>query len=354
MSRSFMGAKWDPAATRRTAACAAAVIAVVALAGCHKTMIRTGAATERVAEARQWFLFDGLIRVSRSAGGECDNGLSFSESKYGVSDFFLSAGIGALAVLAYSQTLSADQELVPERAASLVTLVSGLISSRSVRYGCAAAAAPKYRRHTGDGRPTRQVPAAPTTARVVTRDAGHNRCPGTKACSQLGRCSLFEGRCVALSDTDCSESVTCRKLGRCRAEGGSCVSGVASPTPTQSVAHGSDSCMGEEACTKFGLCRRLQGKCVAADSESCRSAAVCRQSGKCVAVGGKCVAASGQSGPKTSPPAHSCVGSKQCRDEGLCLSLQGECVAGKESDCKAAAVCRILGKCRARRGKCIE
>jgi len=323
------------------------------LGGCHKTMVRSGATTERVAETRQWFLFGGLAGVSNPTGYDCANGLSFSESKYGAGDWFLSAGLSALAVLVYSQTLQHNEPFNVDRAANIATVVPWLLSSRSVRYGCATAPAPRYRRARTYQQPTRRAAPRNVNAPRAVPEVVTNTCPGTAACTQLGRCQLVAGRCRAVTDQDCAGSVTCRKLKRCRAERGTCVAGAARGVPAGGVKTGRDRCRGKAACTERGLCLMLQGKCVAPDSKSCRAAAVCRLLGKCVAKGGRCVVGGKGKSRQTPQSADPCRGSKQCKDEGRCRTLEGTCVAAKSSDCKSAAVCRILGKCRARHGRCV-
>ena len=48
-------------------------------------------------------------------------------------------------------------------------------------------------------------------------------CLERELCKKFGRCSLHEGRCVALQDSDCERGFICERFGRCRAERYRCV-----------------------------------------------------------------------------------------------------------------------------------
>jgi len=87
-------------------------------------------------------------------------------------------------------------------------------------------------------------------------NGGLNRCEScadNALCSDEGRCSASEGRCVATSDADCKKAYICTGKGACTAADGACTVG-------------SDAdCKQSEACANEGYCHAKGNNCVKGD-----------------------------------------------------------------------------------------
>jgi hypothetical protein len=122
-------------------------VAVVAILGillsqtaCYTTKIITGRSPEGPAYTdRQWFTIGGLAPLSSPAGRECQNGISWAESKQSGTDILINIGLGVAGGIAGALACS-DRELAARSScASLgASLVPFLIGSRTVEYTCAA------------------------------------------------------------------------------------------------------------------------------------------------------------------------------------------------------------------------
>lgn len=276
----------------------ATVLMPLVLQGCYATHIQTGAQSGVTMHDRQWFLFGGLAGVSGPAGAECAHGLAYAKSKTAVGDIFLDLLIGVGAASLYAVSTETPNVAV---ASSLLTVAPWILGSRTVTYGCRLAPAqPRYRRQSGP-LPSRTDPprnGRRITPRQASRDVKEVNCTSSSACIQLGRCTVRAGTCVAVANRDCASAPVCTRLKRCIAKNGRCVAGFP-PKP------------------------------VAAEP----------------------VAAS-RSRPKRTPKR--CGGTPACHDQGLCRDLDGSCVAKTNGDCRKAAICRLMAKCRARHGRCVK
>lgn len=99
---------------------------------------------------------------------------------------------------------------------------------------------------------TQNDPPQPTAASASANLASSATTPDTcaKLCPVNGRCALRDGKCYAVSQSDCAACAGCRM---------------------------------------FGYCSLQDGACVAASDDDCKKAALCQSEGRCAFRDGKCV-----------------------------------------------------------------
>jgi hypothetical protein len=142
------------------------VVAVLAVMSTQTACFTTRITTSRPAEGttytdRQWFTIGGLAGLSAPAGRECQNGLSWAESKLSGTDWLIAVGLslaggvgGALACANGN-----DPAVQSSCAAVGAQLIPFLLSSRTVEYACAQGP-------SADARPN-WMPPAPTRAEAT-------------------------------------------------------------------------------------------------------------------------------------------------------------------------------------------
>ena len=160
-------------------------------------------------------------------------------------------------------------------------------------------------------------------------------CSQAKVCKKSGGCSASAaGTCAPGSDGDCKRSTGCSESGNCALSGAACA--------PSSNTH----CKDSTGCSDHGRCAysSTYKKCAAGSDAHCKSSAVaCSYHGKCALKNGECAATSSQD----------CRGSGGCSAAGLC-SLSGDaCVAASDADCRMSRACTTNGQCKASGGRCI-
>jgi hypothetical protein len=121
------------------------VVAALALmasqTACYTTRIVTARAPEGPSYTdRQWFTVGGLAGLSQPAGRNCQNGLSWAESKLSGTDWLINAGLAVAGGIAGGLACSGDSVQQTSCATVGAWLVPFLLSSRTVEYTCAAGA----------------------------------------------------------------------------------------------------------------------------------------------------------------------------------------------------------------------
>lgn len=75
-------------------------------------------------------------------------------------------------------------------------------------------------------------------------------CEPSAACKG-GRCTAFEGRCIAADDEDCRNSWACKGYGRCNHDG-----------EEACMATTAEDCRASTRCQRLGMCKVQDGACV--------------------------------------------------------------------------------------------
>ena len=183
-------------------------------------------------------------------------------------------------------------------------------------------------------------------------------CETKSACKERGECNGNDGKCVAVSSTECRRSGGCKGHGRCTVKDGACVVTA-------------EDCLKSEGCKWQGRCTVLNSACKAVTDADCQPSMGCKQGGVCVAKDGGCIIGAGPG----------CRASESCRTNGLCEAVDGQCAvvsnadcaasylckrdgtcskgkyyckAGSDLDCLASTICRENNKCLAVEGRCVE
>ncbi|HWN71162.1 MAG TPA: hypothetical protein VNM90_26170 [Haliangium sp.] len=113
--------------------------------GCYQTVVRSGAQRSGPThEDRQWFTLAGLVGLSGPAGHECgEQGIAYAESEMSGMDILINLGV-VLAGVAVGAAVCGEADVDGETTTdplcvnSFATIAPLLLSSRTVRYGCAA------------------------------------------------------------------------------------------------------------------------------------------------------------------------------------------------------------------------
>lgn len=128
---------------------------VLAGHGCYRTVVRSAAPMTGVPHYdRQWFTLAGLVGFSPPPGKECLNGIAFAESEMSAMDVLINFGVAVLGGAVGALACDTDDEDHTAQVACVngfATVAPMLLSTRTVRYGCAAWPAP----------PIHRVPGAP-------------------------------------------------------------------------------------------------------------------------------------------------------------------------------------------------
>jgi hypothetical protein len=181
-------------------------------------------------------------------------------------------------------------------------------------------------------------------------------CPDVFSCKVHGLCWLVGGKCVALTDADCTLSSGSSEAGHRHAVAGKC---VAKGEADRSHLFG--------ACSTNGFCAFKDGTCVIPasgcgfnkvlfDGHCVEEAAAgeigvpcekrkfqCGRDGRCTNVNGVCV--------NTNDAA--CKKSLNCKQEGACVNKGEKCVAPDQAACEASEYCPGLGNCSYYAGECL-
>ncbi|HEX5748549.1 MAG TPA: hypothetical protein VFZ09_20080 [Archangium sp.] len=119
-----------------------AALAVMATqTACYNTRIVTRAAPESAPYSdRQWFTIGGLANLSQPAGQQCQNGLSWAESRLSGTDWLINVGLSVAGGIAGSLACANTGDPVAQFSCATAgaSLVPFLLSSRTVEYTCAA------------------------------------------------------------------------------------------------------------------------------------------------------------------------------------------------------------------------
>jgi hypothetical protein len=216
-----------------------------------------------------------------------------------------------------------------------------------------------------------------TSGRCMATSA--SQCQQSRVCSELGRCHLEHGMCVAKRQRDCVGAAVCQgtgceilqgeciptacyncsgmRSGRCTLQDGRCViagnadcaradeckdrracTAMRVPRGEVVCAYG-DVCIPTRACKFNGACTHSRNSCVATNDEDCRQSGGCAE-GRCHLVDGKCSAT--QAG---------CKASRSCEDEGRC-TLKGDVCIATDAGCANSRACKTERRCRAVDGVC--
>ena len=119
---------------------AVAIAVMASQPACYTTRIVTNRQPEGPANTdRQWFMLGGLASLSSPAGRECQNGVSWTESKLSGTDFLINLGLGVVGGFAGSLACANSDDVTRAYCATGgAWLVPFLLSSRTVEYACAA------------------------------------------------------------------------------------------------------------------------------------------------------------------------------------------------------------------------
>jgi len=132
-------------------------------------------------------------------------------------------------------------------------------------------------------------------------------------CVELGECGFVDGTCV-LTDEGCSQSkIPCGLAGQCHLVNGRCA--AISDTDCRSQFAGCSNCSFKGPCTTNGSCYQKDGACVAQDDADCKKSTQCAFAGHCSLGDEACIAASDAD----------CTASEVCRTAGQCAAVAGVC-----------------------------
>lgn len=134
---------------------------------CYTTKVVTGRSPEGPAYTdRQWFTIGGLAPLSSPAGRECQNGISWAESKASGTDILINIGLGVAGGIVGALACSDSEVAVRSSCVSLgASVVPFLIGSRTVEYTCAAG--PNANRPEWMPAPSAQASNAPAPVRAA-------------------------------------------------------------------------------------------------------------------------------------------------------------------------------------------
>jgi hypothetical protein len=120
------------------------VVAVLAVMSTQTACFTTRVTTSRPAEGttytdRQWFTIGGLANLSAPAGRECQNGLSWAESKLSGTDWLIAVGLTVAGGVGGALACANSNDAVTQSSCASVgaSLVPFLLASRTVEYACA-------------------------------------------------------------------------------------------------------------------------------------------------------------------------------------------------------------------------
>ncbi len=151
------------------------VVAVLAAMSTQTACFTTRITTSRPAEGatytdRQWFTIGGLAGLSSPAGRECQNGVSWAESKMSGTDWLINLGLSVAGGVAGALACANNREGVATQVTCTFTgasLMPFLLASRTVEYSCARGPNAEARPDWMPSAPAvAQSPAAPENAEV--------------------------------------------------------------------------------------------------------------------------------------------------------------------------------------------
>jgi hypothetical protein len=159
------------------------LVAVLAVVSTQTACFTTRITTSRPAEGttytdRQWFTVGGLAAVSGPAGRECQNGLSWAESKLSVTDWLINLGLSVAGGVGGALACSNSDSTMQTSCATVgATLVPFMLASRTVEYACAQGPSADNRPNwmpPAQGANQRPAAPAPVQAEASTPAAAAN------------------------------------------------------------------------------------------------------------------------------------------------------------------------------------
>lgn len=159
-------------------------------------------------------------------------------------------------------------------------------------------------------------------------------------CKDDGLCTFVDGKCKAVSSSDCRKSTKCRELGECDAKDGACTRIIFSDEDC----HKSPARFVPSPCRSFGACVAKNGECVATSDSNCARSISCIETGECALSGDRCAFVPTSTADCRRKQGR--FGSSSCRFSGDCTFLDGKCIATSETDCRRSIDCKESGYCR--------
>jgi len=157
-------------------------------------------------------------------------------------------------------------------------------------------------------------------------------CRSWWGCAAYGSCASQGPECRPGSHEDCRKSWACEQYGYCAIHDGYCAPAGATDAGCRVLGK-----EGFDACADHGRCEAVRGRCLATRPEHCRASARCKDRGHCTPVDGTC-----QLGAQTDAD---CEKAMDCRVMGRCRAKGGRCVAASDEDCAKSEDCRLAGRC---------
>ena len=142
-------------------------------------------------------------------------------------------------------------------------------------------------------------------------DSTAGQCVGTNDCILYGKCHSVGGKCVAVSDSDCTPLGECKSVGKCSAVDGACV-----------AAKDAD-CLNCEFCKISGQCSVSNGSCAILSDADCQKSNLCALYGRCTLTGDVC----GVGSDADCAQSQYCAKFSYCKSkDGMCCTSSGDCL----------------------------